>query len=124
MIRGEVSFDLEPIIDVQVRSPDGRTLIVRAAIDTGFSDYLTLPSDVLLRLGLPLIDFMDMVVADNSVIEMAYYETDVIWDGYPRTIYVQESEAEPLVGMKMIEGYHLGLEAIDGGEITLSRLSP
>src|SRR5688572_30311463 len=99
MIRGEVGPGLEPTIEVRLRAPSGKTITLSAAIDTGFSDYVTLPTHVIFHLGLPYIHTVDMVVADNSVVEMGIYETDVIWDGYPRTIYVQESEANPLVGM-------------------------
>ena len=104
MIRGEVNSYLEPIIELQLRSPNGALIQINGAIDTGFSDHLTLPPEIIHTLGLPFVETIDMVVADNSLVEMRLYEVDVIWDGHPRTVYVQESEAHPLVGMKLVAG--------------------
>ncbi|GAP95752.1 hypothetical protein NIES2104_22760 [Leptolyngbya sp. NIES-2104] len=50
------------------------------------------------------------------------YEGFVIWDGQIRTIEINESETDPLVGMALLEGYELNIQGVAGGEVTIRRL--
>jgi clan AA aspartic protease len=122
MISGYVNSELEAIIEVVVRGPLGARAQVEAQIDTGFSDYLTLPGDVNAAMGLEFDYATTMFVADNSPVEMRKYQAEVIWDGHPRSIFVHESESLPLVGMLLIQDFHLSIEAADGGAVSLTRL--
>lgn len=44
------------------------------------------------------------------------------WDGQIRTIETNESEADPLVGMGLLEGYELKIQAVAGGLVTITAL--
>ncbi len=50
------------------------------------------------------------------------YEASVIWDGQVRTIEINESETDPLVGMGLLEGYELTIQGIAGGLVTIKAL--
>ena len=54
--------------------------------------------------------------------ELLVYEASVIWDGQVRTIEINESEADPLVGMGLLEGYELKIQAVAGGSVTITAL--
>ena len=54
MIRGEVSADWEATIRLKVLGPSGQEEDVEAVIDTGFNGFLTLPPDLIARLGCPI----------------------------------------------------------------------
>jgi len=47
----------------------------------------------------------------------------VIWDGQIQVIDVAASEAEPLVGMSLLYGYKLQIQAIEGGIVTIESLN-
>jgi Fe2+ transport system protein FeoA len=52
------------------------------------------------------------------------FEASVIWDGQMRSIEINESAAEPLVGMGLLEGYELNIQGVAGGSVTIKALSP
>jgi len=78
MIRGEVTSDLEAIIEVVVRGPSGTQARVQGQIDTGFNDSLTLPGEVIAALGIPYEYTITMFMANNSESEMNLYSAEVI----------------------------------------------
>ena len=53
MILGQVNAFRQPVITVSVRDTHGQAHDYLATIDTGFSGFLTLASDVIIALGLP-----------------------------------------------------------------------
>jgi hypothetical protein len=46
----------------------------------------------------------------------------VIWDGQEQIIDVAASDAEPLVGMGLLYGFKLQIEAVEGGRVTIEAL--
>jgi hypothetical protein len=46
----------------------------------------------------------------------------VIWDGQNQIIDVAASDAVPLVGMGLLYGFKLQIEAIEGGTVTIEAL--
>jgi len=53
MITGVVTANPEPVIRVVIRGPQGQERETEALIDTGFSGWLSLPTDMIAALGLP-----------------------------------------------------------------------
>lgn len=62
------------------------------------------------------------VLGDASLCMFNVYESSVIWDGQIRTIEINESETDPLVGMGLIEGYEFNIQGVAGGEVTIRQL--
>jgi len=58
-------------------------------------------------------------LADGSEVIFEMYKATVIWDGQIQVIDVAASEAEPLVGMSLLYGYKLQIQAIEGGIVTI-----
>ncbi|HLA64539.1 MAG TPA: hypothetical protein VK610_08920, partial [Rhodothermales bacterium] len=52
MIQGVVNDRLEPILALRVRGPSGSEEEVEAVLDTGFDGALSLPTEIIERLGL------------------------------------------------------------------------
>jgi hypothetical protein len=46
----------------------------------------------------------------------------VIWDGQYREVYINESETGPLIGMKLLRGFDLRIQTIEGGSVTIEAL--
>ena len=93
-----------------------------AAIDTGFTGSLALPTDTIARLGLNLIGSRRGRLADGSLILMNLYFANVLWDGLLRRVQALETGGPCLVGVSLLYGYVLTFEAIDGGHIIIEKL--
>lgn len=55
------------------------------------------------------------ILGDGSECVFNVYEAVVVWDNTLLTIPVDEADAEPLVGMSLMEGYQLTMQAFEGG---------
>jgi predicted aspartyl protease len=62
------------------------------------------------------------VLGDGSLCIFNVYEAFIIWDGQVRTIEINESNTDPLVGMGLLEGYELKIQAIADGLVTITAL--
>ena len=91
-------------------------------LDTGFAGFLTLPSAAIARLGLPYVGVQPSTLADNSTTLLSIYRLTVHWDGEDREVDVLELEGAPLLGMSLLDGYDVRIQAIEGGLVTIERL--
>lgn len=118
---GIVNADHEPTLRVGVQSGAGQEQPIEFILDTGFSGSLTLPAALISLLALPFRSRGNAVLADGSETHDIFAAT-VIWDGTPRGILVEAAEAEPLLGMRLLYGFNINIQAIDGGRVTVRRL--
>jgi clan AA aspartic protease len=123
MIRGQVSADREAVVSLQLRAPDGRIVTVDAVVDTGFCDSLTLPSSLVASLQLPYFGTSDCELGDGSLVTFRVYTATVLWDGQELDTPIVASNGGALVGMRLLYGYHLFVDVIDGGEVAIQRRS-
>jgi clan AA aspartic protease len=122
MIFGVVNSNCEAIIKVAVGRAGSPKMTVNAVIDTGFTSFLSLPLSVITELGLPW-HFRDVgTLGDGSEVVFEIYKAAVIWDGQIQIIDVAASDAEPLLGMGLLYGFNLQIEAVEGGRVTIERL--
>jgi clan AA aspartic protease len=124
MISGVVTRDRQAIIRLTVRGPTGQEQGIEAVIDTGFDGCLSLPSSVVVLLGLEWRERGRALLADGSESVFDIYEGTVLWDGQVRRIPVHEAETVPLVGMSLLQGYELTVQVEPGGHVTIKPLSP
>jgi clan AA aspartic protease len=102
---------------------DAKTQLVDAVIDTGFSGFLTLPSSIIAVLDLTWKGRDIATLGDGSYCIFDVYIARVIWDGEYRTIDINKSETVPLIGMGLLRGYDLRIQAIEGGSVTIELLA-
>jgi clan AA aspartic protease len=122
MMQGFVNQRCEAIIRVAVGSANSPKQMIEAVIDTGFTGFLSLPPSIITALGLPWY-FRDVgTLGDGSEVIFDMYKAIVIWDGQTQVIDVAASEAEPLVGMSLLYGFKLQIEAVEGGTVTIEAL--
>ncbi|MCX7421700.1 MAG: clan AA aspartic protease [Planctomycetia bacterium] len=122
MIRGVVTNHLEAWVDLAVVGDDLPTENFSAVIDTGFSDFLTLPIAVLEKFRAVPVTHVIVTLADGSEIISQLFELTVIWDGVPTTIDVHAAEVEPLVGMALLAGHDLHIRVVPDGEVTIAAI--
>jgi clan AA aspartic protease len=121
MIHGIVNQNCEAILPIVVKN-DPRTQLIDAVIDTGFSGFLTLPSTTITALDLTWKGRDAATLGDGTLCIFEVYIAIIIWDGQYRTIDINESETMPLIGMQLLRGYDLRIQAIEGGAVTIEAL--
>jgi clan AA aspartic protease len=123
MMQGIVDQNCEAIIRLIVGNAGSQKQTIDAVIDTGFTGFLTLPFSVLANLNLQAYRREEGILGDGSTCIFDVYRGLVIWDGTLRRIDINESDTEPLVGMSLLYGYRMQLDAIEGGTVTIQALS-
>ncbi len=122
MMFGVVNSNCEAIIKVAVGRIGSSKITVDAVIDTGFTSFLSLPLSVITNLGLPW-HYRDVgTLGDGSEVVFEIYKASVIWDGQNQIVDVVASDAEPLVGMGLLYGFKLQIEAVEDGIVRIEAL--
>jgi clan AA aspartic protease len=122
MILGSVNESREAIVQLAVLDKDQKYQMVKAVVDTGYTGCLILPRSLIVSMGLTCYAQQEGLLGDGSIHLFNVYESSVIWDGQVRMIEINDSEADPLIGMGLLEGYELRIEAIPGGTVTIQAL--
>jgi clan AA aspartic protease len=119
MIAGTVNADYEAVIRLRVQGPSGHAPEVDAIIDTGFHGFLTLPPALVTALGLTRLSRGRALLANGSEELFDIYGVTVLWDGQQRYVEADAVDTTPLVGMSLLDGYDLHIQAADGGQVTI-----
>ena len=114
MIAGSVNQEREAIVRLVIVGPQGREREVEAIVDTGYTGFLTLPSEMAADLGLPYLMRGSAVLADGS--------DD--WAGGRRQALIDIAESDPLLGMELLHGHELTIQVIAGGIVSLRQRRP
>lgn len=120
MMQGVVNLRREATLTVVVGSSNQNVQAIEAVIDTGFTGFLSLPSAIITTLNLPWSASDIVTLGDGSETLFDLYTAVVIWDGQYRDIYIAEAETEPLIGMAMLYGYRLQIDAVEGGLVRIT----
>jgi clan AA aspartic protease len=117
MITGVVRGD-EGRIRLKVKGPYRREQEIEAVIDTGYTASLSLPPDMIIALGLRWRSVDRGTLADGSECLFDVYEGKITWDGKSLDILIDEADADPLVGMRLLKDHELKMEVRMGGKVT------
>jgi clan AA aspartic protease len=118
---GQVTDRPEALLPLHIRSGESE-LRVEAVLDSGFTDYLTLPQADIARLQLPLLDVVEGQLADGRIVHMEAYLGSVLWHGEPREIVILASDSAPLIGMSLLRGSHVSMEVKAEGNLSIEPL--
>ena len=119
MIEGVVNAAREAVITLRLQEPEGRTRDIEAVVDTGYSGFLTLPTEVVAELGLPFAYIGQALLANDAQVSFDVHYLTVLWEGEPRDIEADATGSTPLVGMLLLENHHLNIEVVDGGRVVI-----
>lgn len=123
MITGQVTPDREAVIPIDVRGAEEQQEDFAAVLDTGFTEYLTLSSEIIARLGLKQVHTAQVVLGDGSEVQIPVYRAEILWHDHWRLIYVHATEGGALVGMSLLYESVLKIRVIDGGEVTIEPMA-
>ena len=126
MITGKVKAEvdengyiyLKPRISISVAGADRAFLSRDATVDTGFTGGLALPEDTIEDLGLTLYGRRPANhVSGVGMFEI--YGALVTWHDEYRPVLVYKTRGEPLVGMALLEGSRLTVDAREDGDVII-----
>jgi clan AA aspartic protease len=109
----------EAIVQLAVVGDQQKKQGIRAVIDTGFTGGLTLPLTMIANLELTWFTQQEGFLGDGSRRTFDVYRGTVIWDGQLRVIEINASDTAPLVGMALLEGFELRVQAYEGGSVAI-----
>lgn len=119
MIAGAVNADLEPVVKLRVLGANGDERELEFVGDTGFNGFVTLPASLVSEFAYEHVCVGFATLADGREEAFDVYDAKVLWEGQPREIEADATEADPLVGMAMLEGYDLQVRVAVGGEVRI-----
>ena len=122
MIVSTVNNALEPTVRLTVRNATGSDHEIEAVVDTGFTGSLTLPISVIAVFGLPWLIRQTVRLGDGSTDYYDVHSGIILWDGMVRQISVEAANTRPLLGMELILGCRLQIEAFPGGRVIIESL--
>ncbi len=120
MIVGAVRQGREPVVPILVIPCGGiEPHRADAVVDTGFTGELTLLPDSISRLGYESQGGQEVRLADGELIVLETYRIPVLCHGVRRTITAMQADNDPLIGMALLDGYRLVVDAVEGGAVTI-----
>lgn len=118
---GHVS-NRQALLPVTFRLPDRPDLTLQFVVDTGFTDFLTLPSTAVAALDLPFLHRVSADLADDSTVELAVHAAAIVWNGTPRVVPVLATGRRPLLGTGLLDGQELVAQFTENGLLTVENL--
>ena len=119
MIVGKISPNVEARITVEMILLGGAAQSVEVVLDTGFSEDLVLPSEVIHQLELTPRGNIRMILADGQRTILPVWAGSVIWHERPRRVSVIESSGESLLGMNLLLGSRVTMDVRVDGDVTI-----
>lgn len=121
MIQGSV-FGLEAQIKLILCLPNQSRVQIECVVDTGFAGALTLPPQIVAKLGLPFVIRMNANLADDSNVMTAVHKATVMWHGQEEEIAVLAMGCRPLLGTALLEDCNLNIDFREGGAVILVKI--
>ena len=124
MIKGQVSSDgaagLQAWVMIEVAGSDEVFRSTDVIVDTGFTGWLTLPGTVIEQMRLDLYGRRPAVLANGETEVLDLYFALVQWHGQVRPVMVHQAGGRPLMGMALLSGSCLFVDASEGGTVTIT----
>ena len=122
MMTGSVNVSREAVVTLRVGGPGEQEQDIKAVIDTGFTGFLTLPPLVVAALELVRVSRGRAILANGEEALFDIYRGRVLWDGQWRTVETEEADTDALIGMSLLYGCQLQVDAVDGGAVVIKTL--
>jgi predicted aspartyl protease len=97
-------------------------LEIEFIVDTAFDGDLAVPSELALRLDAQPLGRRGLSLADGSLFVSGAVEIEMDLQGELRLTEVLILDGSPLLGVVLMEGFHLGADMEPGGEVSLEPL--
>lgn len=119
MIVGSVVAGRGPAVRLRLIGAAGQSEEVLAVVDTGFNGSLSLPSTLVTWLSLAKKQSSRVRLANGEVHVFDCYNAQVHWDDQPRDVLAFAMGDDILIGMALLTGHRMTIDAIDGGPVMI-----
>ena len=113
---------LFPTISIHIFDRNNDTHRVSAFIDTGFSGDMTLARQTIQKLRPKKDGIANLRLADGNIVSANAYVGLILWHGKSREVRIFEAENTPLIGMSLIKGSVLNIQAVAGGPVHINKI--
>ena len=113
---------LEAPIDIAVAGAARIFHAETVAIDKGFTGWLVLPQPTIDHLGLTFYGRRPTIQASGATIMFDIYSALVRWHERDVPVLVHKTDGKPLLGMALLNGSRLTVDARDGGDVVVEQL--
>ena len=114
MIRGKVTSLKQAVIQLELVGRNGNAMLIDAVVDTGFNGHLTIPVNVAKSSDLQIRETREYQLGNGSLEEFLVYDANLLWDISPRRVGALATDGPTLVGMSMLQGCTIYIDAVDG----------
>ena len=117
---------LEATVTLTLMGNNGATEDVVFVMDTGLTEEMALSQEIIGRLGLSSdhdAGDIELTLADGSTAAFNVYTADVLWHERVRRIAAVDTEDISLIGMELLRGSNINVDAVPGGQVTITELS-
>ena len=118
--RNEAREYLVVRVPIAIAGPGRVFRNVEADVDTGFTGWLTLPSEIIQELGLVRYGRRPTTLANNAASWSYLYRVLLAWHDVLRWTPALQSEGQPLIGMALLSDCRLTVDAWDGGPVVIA----
>ncbi len=119
MTIGHIDQYGRPVIPVDLFDRQGRLYRIEAMLDTGFDDFLALPSYLVQRLELVWSSRIPTHVATSELAQFDTYAATVLWLGNRLSIRAVQTQSEILVGTSLLWESQLTVQFWEGGSVNV-----
>lgn len=109
-------------VNIIFQLPNKPDFTIEFVIDTGFTEFLSLPPVAVTLLGFPFVYDMYANLADNSNVILPIHQATIIWNGEEREVNILATGKRPLLGTALLDGYELVIQFTEGGLVTIDEL--
>jgi clan AA aspartic protease len=93
-------------------------------LDTGFTECLGLPRQLIEALGLIYTEDTNLELADGSLLRTSVYDAEIDWLGERIEVEAISTNGGTLVGLGLLYGSKLTMDVVEGGVVTVEPLQP
>jgi clan AA aspartic protease len=119
---GSVNNHAEAFIGVDFIDANDASTTIEVMVDTGFDQFICLPPAAIAQLQLPRLLDQRVVFADGTISVRSTFLGSLMWHGSPRPVVIVELDAHPLLGMSILAGSRLTVDAVPGGNVVIEEL--
>lgn len=125
MMEGKVNAILKPFLPLSLIAPDGTEFPVEVMVDTAFSGEVSLPLETIKQMGLKY-EYDDVyVVGSNEEHSFSFYKgAQAYWHEKDVEVLVMEAEGDAVIGMELLKGSSVFVEAKPNGKVRIKELPP
>ena len=114
----------ESRLTVDILDNGGTATPIEFAIDTGFTGFMTLPTEVIGNLGLQrLADDHPVILSHGQSFVTSIYGAIVIWHGSARRVIVIAMPGRPTIGMHLLWGSDVAIAVRENGRVAITDAS-